>query len=173
MRGVFWKCFFATILAVVVMVLVVAGIVASKSDTKKKVMDHSYLVVDIYGDIAEYDAPAGIMGEFIGDKPETLQRILGNLEKAAVDKRIDGVIFKISSSNSAGLAKLEEMRGAIKKVRAAGKKVYAYTDSMDRAAFYLASACDSIFAPPPANITFIGMSSGSQHLKGTLDKLGI
>jgi protease-4 len=172
-RGVFWKCFFATILAVVVVVLVVGGMVASKSDTKKKVLNHSYLVIDVYGDIAEYDAPAGVMGELMGGKPETLQRILGNLEKASVDKKIDGVIFKISSTNSAGLAMLEEMRAAIKKVRAAGKKVYAYTDSMDRSAFYLASACDSIYAPPPAYITFLGMSSGSQHLKGTLDKLGI
>ncbi|HVO76951.1 MAG TPA: signal peptide peptidase SppA [Candidatus Bathyarchaeia archaeon] len=173
MRGVFWKCFFATILAVAVIVLVVAGIVASKSETKKKVLDHSYLVVDVYGDIAEYDAPSGVLGELMGDKPETLQRILGNLEKAAVDKRIDGVIFKISSTNSAGFAMLEEMRDAIKKVRAAGKKVYAYTDSMDRNAFYLAAACDTIYAPPPAEVMFLGMSSGAQHVKGTLDKLGI
>jgi protease-4 len=169
----FWKCFFATILAVAVMALVVVGMVASKSEGKKKVGDHSYLVIDIYGEIAEYDPPAGIMAEVMGGKPETLQRILSNLEKAAVDKKIDGVIFKISSSNSAGPAMLEEMRGAIKKVRAAGKKVYAYTDSMDRNAFYLASACDSIYAAPPAYITFLGMSAGSQHIKNTLDKLGI
>jgi protease-4 len=173
MRGVFWKCFFATLFAFVVMALVVVGIVASKADSKKEIKAHSYLVVDIYGDIAEYDPPAGVMGEIMGGKPETLQRILSNLEKAGVDKKIDGVIFKISSSNSAGLAMLEEMRGAIKKVRAAGKKVYAYTDSMDRKAFYLAAACDSIYAPPPAYITFMGMSAGSQHVKLMLAKLGI
>jgi protease-4 len=170
---VFWNCFIATILAFAVMVFVVVGMVASQSGDKKKVEDHSYLVVDIYGEIAEYDPPSGVMGEVMGGKPETLQRVLGNLEKAAVDDRIDGIVFKISSSNTAGLAKLEEMRGAIKKVRAAGKKVYAYTDSMDRSAFYLAAACDSIFAPPPAYISFLGMGGGSQHIKNTLDKLGI
>ena len=138
----FWNCFFATILAFAVAAVIVVGMVASKSEGKKKVENHSYLVIDIYGDIAEYDAPAGIMSEVIGGKPETLQRVLGNLEKAAVDTRIEGVIFKISSTNGAGLAMLEEMRGAIKKVRAAGKKVYAYTDSMDRNAFYLAASCD-------------------------------
>jgi protease-4 len=170
---VFWKCFFATILAFAVVALVIVGIVASKGDTKKKIEDRSYLVVDVYGDISEYDVPAGIMGEVIGGKPETLQRILGNLEKVALDKKIDGVIFKISSSNGAGLAMLEEMRGAIKKVRAAGKKVFAYTDSMDRNSFYLAAACDSIYAPPPAYISFMGMGSGSLHARGMLDKLGI
>jgi len=169
---VFWKCFFATILAAVVMGAAVIGVVGAKGESKKKIEGHSYLVIDIYGEIAEYDAPSGIMGA-VGGKPETLQRVLGNLEKASVDKRIDGVIFKISSSNSAGLAMLEEMRGAIKKVRGAGKKVYAYTDSMDRNAFYLASACDSIYAAPPTYLSFLGMGSGSQHVKLMLDKLGI
>ncbi len=170
---VFWKCFFATMLAFAVVVFAVAGMVASKSEGKKKVESHSYLVVDIYGEIAEYDPPAGIMGEVMGGKPETLQRVLGNLEKAAIDKRIDGVILKISATNGAGRAMLEEMRGAIKKVRAEGKKVYAYTDSMDREVFYLAAACDMICAPPPANVSFLGMGAGSQHVKNALDKLGI
>jgi protease-4 len=169
----FWSCFFATILALAVVAFVIVGMVSSKGDTKKRIPDHSYLVVDVYGDIPEYDPPAGLLGSIAGGRPETLQRILGNLEKASVDQRIDGVIVKVSSSNSAGLAMLEEMRGAIKKVRAAGKKVLAYTDSMDRNSFYLAAACDSIYAPPPANITFLGMSSGSQHLKRLLDKVGI
>lgn len=173
MKGVFWKCFFATILAFVVIVVAAAGIVSSKSGEKKKIETHSYLVIDIYGDITEYDPPTNVMGMAIGGKAETLQRILGNLEKVCADKRIDGVIVKVSASNGAGRAMLEEMRGAIKKVRASGKKVYAYTDSMDRRAFCLAAACDSIFAPPPAYISFIGMSSGAQHAKRMLEKLGI
>jgi protease-4 len=170
---VFWRCFFATLLAFAVVAFIVVGMIASKSGGKKKIENHSYLIVDIYGDLPEYDPPAGIMGELAGNKPETLQRVLSNLEKAAIDKRIDGVIVKVSSTNGAGLAMLEEMRGAIKNVRAAGKKVYAYTDSMDRNVFYLAAACDMIVAPPPTNVSFLGMGAGSQHIKNTLDKLGI
>ena len=169
---VFWSCFIATILAIVVTIVVTVGLVASKSDSKKKIEKHSYLVVDVYGDIAEYDAPSGIMG-IVGGKPETLQRILGNLDKAAVDDRIDGVIFKISSSNSMGAAMCEEVRGAIKKVRAAGKKAHCWSDSMDRSSYYLAAACDSIWLAPPANVSFLGLSSGSMHVKGMLDKIGV
>ncbi len=174
MKFVFWKCFFAVILAFIVVAAISAGICSSKFvGAKKEIKDNSYLVVDIYGDLPEYEPPTMFPGVAIGGKPETLQRVLSNLDKAAVDKRIDGVIFKISASNNAGRAKLEEMRNAIKKVRAAGKKVYAFTDMMDRDAFYLASACDSIYAPPSAYVNFLGMSSISQHMKGTLDKLGI
>ncbi len=171
MRG-FWQSFFATILAIVVVALVAAGIVVSKSDSKKKIEDHSWLVVDLYGSIGEYDPPAGLLGA-VGGGGETLQRILGNLEKAAVDERIDGVIIKLSSSNSAGFGMLEEMRGAVKKTRGAGKKVYCWSDSMDRNAFFLASACDSIWLAPPAYVQFTGIGSGSMHVKGALEKLGI
>lgn len=168
----FWRSFFATILAIVVVALVAAAIVVSKSDSKKKIENHSWLVVDLYGAIDEYDAPAGLLGA-VGGGGETLQRVLGNLEKAAVDKRIDGVIMKISGSNDAGLAMLEEMRGAVKKVRGAGKKVYCWSDHMTRNAFYLAAACDSIWLAPPAYVQFIGMGSGSMHVKRALEKLGI
>ncbi len=168
----FWQSFFATILAIVVTASVVVGIVVSKSDSKKKIEDRSWLVVDLYGSIDEYDPPAGILGA-VGGGGETLQRVLGNLEKAAVDKRVEGVVVKISGSNGAGPAMLEEMRGAIRKVRGAGKKVHCWSDDMNRNAYYLASACDSIWLAPPAYVQFIGMGSGSMHLKGTLEKLGI
>ena len=127
----FWQSFFATILAIVVVALVATGVIVSKGDSKKKIEDHSWLVVDFYGSIEEYDPPSGIIGA-VGGGGETLQRILGNLEKAAIDERIEGVIFKISGSNSAGLAMLDEIRGAARKVRGAGKKVFCWSDDLNR-----------------------------------------
>jgi protease-4 len=172
----FFKSFFASLLAIIVVVLIVILIgvgVASMSGKKEPIKDGSYLVIDIYGDIQEYCPPAGIMSEIIGNKPETLQRILGNLKKAAVDDRIEGVIMKMSSSNNAGRAMLQEIRGAIKGVQEKGKKVYGFSDSIDRKTYYLASACDSIFMPPTAYINFLGLSVTTQHIRGTLDKLAI
>lgn len=169
----FFRSFFATILAIIVLFAIVAGIAVSKMESKPKIKDHSWLVVDIYGEILEYDPPTGIMGEIMGGKPETLHRILCNLEKMCVDDRIDGVIMKLSSSNTAGRASMEEMRGAIKKVQKAGKKVLAFSDSFDRRVYYLAAACDSIYAPPSANIAFLGMRVATMHVKHSLKKLGM
>jgi len=170
----FLKLFFALLLSVVFILAIFAGILVYKSGGGGvKIKDHSYLALDIYGEIPEYHPPESVMGEVFGGKPETLQRLLDNLEKARYDKRIDGVILKISSSNNLGLAKIEELRGAIKKVRKAGKEVLCFTDSMDRNSYYLASACDSIFATPSASFIFIGFSSTSEHVKGTLEKLKI
>ena len=151
----------------------VGGIIAAKSSQKPKIKDHSYLVIDIYGQITEYCPPSTFIGEIMGGSPETLTRILCNLKKVSVDDRIDGVILKISSSNSAGYAYLEEIRGAVKKVQAAGKKVYCFTDSMNRKAYYLAAACDSIFMAPGGGVSFTGMAVRTEHYKNTLEKLDI
>ncbi len=169
----FLRSFFATMLAIIVIFAIVAGIAVSKMESKPKIKDHSWLVVDIYGEILEYNPPTDIMAEIMGDKPETLTRILCNLEKACVDDRIEGVIMKISGNNTAGRASLQEMRGAIKKVQKAGKKVYAFSDNFDRRAYFLAAACDSIFIPPPAYVSFHGMSVTTTHIKRSLEKLGI
>lgn len=169
----FFRAFFASLLAIVVVVAIVAGVVVSKAGQKPKIKDHSYLVIDIYGSILEYNPPTDLMSEIVGGKPETLQRILGNLEKVCVDDRIDGVIMKISATNGAGIAMIQEIRGAIRKVQGAGKKVYGYSDSITLRSYLLAAACDSIFMPACAYVDFRGLAAESEHIKGTLDKLGI
>ncbi|NIM65404.1 MAG: signal peptide peptidase SppA [Candidatus Latescibacteria bacterium] len=169
----FLRNFFAGFLALVVFTAICYLVAKSKLEEKPEIKDRSYLIVDIYGEIFEYDPPTGVMGGMFEGKPETLNRILCNLEKAAVDDRIEGVIMKLSASNTAGGAMHQEMRRAIKKVRKAGKPVYAFTDDMDRNTVSLASACDSIFATPTAWVVFTGMSLTSMHVKSMLDKLGI
>ena len=169
----FFRTFFATLLALVVLVALVIGVVAIKSGQKPKIKDHSYLVIDIYGEVLEYNPPGGIMAEVLGGGPETLHRILGNLEKAAVDDRIDGVIMKLSASNTMGTAMRGEVRDAVKKVRDTGKKVYAFTDYMDSRTYLVAAACDSIYMPPNSYFNFTGFRVASSHFKGTLEKLGI
>jgi protease-4 len=169
----FFRSFFASILAFVVILVVVVGVVAIKSSQKPKIKDHSYLIVDIYGEVLEYDPPGGIMSEIVGGSPETLHRILGNLEKAAVDDRIDGVIIKVSSSNNMGYAMREEIRGAIKKVRTSGKKVYAFSDALDRSVYVVAAACDSIYMAPTGYVSFVGSGVKSTHVKNMFEKIGI
>ncbi len=137
------------------------------------VADHSWLVIDVYGSIPPYDPPESISASVLGEKPETLQRILANLEKAKADHRIDGVIMKVSSSNSLGYASIGDIRESIQELRDAGKPVIAYSDGLDRNSLYLASACDSIFMPGVADLALTGYGYVDMFAKGTLDKLDI
>jgi protease-4 len=169
----FFKTFFASILAVITIAVVVLIIVLVVTSKKEKIRDHSYLVIDIYGDVFEYDPSPDIMSELMGAKPLTLQMILSNLEKASVDERIEGIIMKLNWNNNLGYAKCEEIRGAIKNVQKAGKKVYAFSDSSDKKTYFIAAACDKIYMPPNAFVSFEGFVTAVPHIKGTLDKLGI
>jgi protease-4 len=169
----FLRSFLASVLAIVVVAGLVVGGVLWKLEEKAKIEDGSYLVLDLYGTITEYDAPGGVLGAVLGGGGETLQRILDNLARAAVDDRIAGVILKLSSNNSLGAAKLEEIRAAVKAVQAAGKPVYGFADSCDRKTYYLAAACDSLFAPPTAYLGFTGLGLTTSHVKRSLVKLGI
>lgn len=169
----FFRSFFASLFALIAVILIVAGVIGAKPEKKPAIKDHSYLVIDVDGDILPYYPPDGVMGQVLGGEGETLHRILGNLEKAAADKRIDGVVMKVSATNSLGLASLGEVRGAVKKVREKGKTVYAFADNLDRNAVFLASACDSIFMPPAGYVTFTGFGGAATFVKNALDKLGI
>lgn len=177
MKG-FFKTLFAVLIAnvvllgflVVTVVVIGAGMEAGK---KPDVEKGTYLVIDIYGEVLAYHPPESFPESIIGGSPETLHRILGNLEKAAVDDRIEGVIIKISSNNTLGMAMMEEIRGAIRKIQDYDKVVYAYSDNLDRNGLYLASACDSIFMPWPAEIYFSGWGLTRTYYKGMLEKLGI
>jgi protease-4 len=165
--------FLGALLAILLIGALTAGIGSCVAGKKSKIEDHSWLIIEMNGDLLEYDPPGGIISEISGGDTETLQRILSNFEKAARDDRIQGVIFKVSMESSAGWAKTMEIREAVKRFRDLGKKVYGWAESFTRDQYPLLSACDEIYAPPTAYIQFHGVAMDSPHVRQALDKLGI
>ena len=157
----------------VIVVLVIAGGIALALNKKPHVDKGSWLVVDLYGPVHEYAPPSGVLGEAMGSDALVLQDIVDSLDKAALDDRIKGVIWKLSATNTAGLAKLEEMRAATARVRAAGKQVIAWGDTYNLRTLFLASACNQILMPAGGYFEFKGLANESMYVRGTLDKLGV
>ena len=175
-RAGFLSQLLATVVGVVLTLGLIVGAVLVKAGGggQGKIRGHSWLVVDLYGALPEYDLPGdGLAGAVLGGDAATLQRVLTDLEKARVDKRIDGVILKLSSNCGAGAAKLQEIREQVLALRAAGKQVYGWADTLDRPVYALAAACDSLFMPPTGYLRFAGFAAVSQHIRGALDKLGV
>ena len=158
------------ILLLVVVAAGVGGLVASR-DTK--IRDHSWLLVDLQEELPEYDPPGGVLSAVTGGDVETLQRVLDNLGKARVDERIDGVILRVSAGGAGGRAKIQEIRGAIARLREADKKVLCWSSSFDSPTYLLLAACSEVLAPQSASIQFTGFAGGGMHVKRSLDKLGI
>ncbi len=152
--------------------LLLLMIVGASSGGPPSIDDGSWLVLDMRGGIPEYAPPAGPLGILSGES-ETLQRLLDNLEKAAADERIEGVVLKLATDHGFGAAKSQEFRAAVKGVQDAGKQVIAYAESLDRPTVYLAANADKIVVPPTAYINFIGFGLETTHVKGMLEKLGI
>ncbi len=169
----FWVSLAAAVLALVLVVGIILGLAAWKLDSKSDIEDHSWLHLDIYGSLPEYDPPSGLAGALTGGDNQTLQSILTNLEMASHDERIDGVVIQLSAANDAGRGKLEEIRRAVSRVQAAGKPVLAFADNIDLNVLYTAAVCDSFFCPPPAYILVTGIDSSIPHVKQSLAKMGV
>lgn len=102
-----------------------------------------------------------------------LNEILKNLNKAADDDKIKGVLIENGLLNS-GWATTEEIRNAIEKFRSTGKFVIAYSDYvMTQECYYLSTAADKIFINPGSMVDFKGLSSEVMFYKKALDKLGV
>lgn len=169
----FFKNFFAWLLAMIVLIAAFGLVAYFTLDKAPKIRDRSYLVMDLRGDLPEYDPPADVTGMILGSDSLTGQAVLTDLAKAAVDARIQGIILKLGTDVGGGSAIHQEIRQAISDVRATGKKVYAYAYTLDRKVIFLAAACDAIYAPPTAYISFLGLVSSSLHVKNALEKLDI
>ncbi len=143
------------------------------SDAATFVEDDSVLLLDLAGPLPE-EAPFDPLGALLGTFEVTLLDVIDALEKAAVDDRIEAVWLR-PDGVMASWATLSEVRGALDGYRASGKPLYASSgpNGFDEAAYYLASAADSIFTPPEAGFELNGFYLSAPFFAGTLDKLGI
>jgi len=110
-------------------------------------------------------------------KQMSLRSILDAIEKARRDQRIVGIYLdatRISGSdNTAGFATFKEIRQALAKFRAAGKKVVAYGMDWGEREYYLSSVADTIVLNPLGAMEINGLSSQPMFLAGALQKYGI
>lgn len=162
---VFW-----VVVVLVVLALVAVGVSAGRGT---KVPADSWLVVDLRSAITEYDPPADLMGQVLGERGTTLQQTLDNLAKATADRRIKGALIMLSATSAPGGASREELREALADMRAAGKRVVTWAEGLNAAGVHLAAASDTVAMCPTGTVIFIGSQARSMHVRGMLDKIGV
>ena len=94
------------------------------------------------------------------------------MDKAAKDEKIGGVVLRLRDPQI-GLAKVDELRAAINRVRKEGKKVFADVHSASTRDYLVASACDQIVMPESGSLMINGIQAEVMFFKGLFDKLGI
>ena len=99
--------------------------------------------------------------------------ILSNLNKAADDDRIKGVLIENGLMIN-GWGKAEEIRNALLKFKESGKFIISYTDYvMTQESYYISSVADEIYVNPNAMMEFKGLVSEIIFYKDALEKLGV
>jgi len=105
-------------------------------------------------------------------KPDTELETLRILKRAAGDKKLRGVLVN-TSGFSAGREYLWELRIALEKCRAGGKKVAAYFDNADMDFYCFLSAADRIIMDRGGMLFVPGYSLGRFFVRESLEKLGV
>ena len=149
----------------------IAIIVSALRGNQPSIRDNSVLALKISGALPDY-VPDDPFRRLFGGQPQSLSSLMTQFRKAKADHRISAVLLDIDMSE-AGWAKSEEIREAIADFRTSGKPVYAYMETGLNKDYYIATACDKIFVPPPGELFTIGLAADVMFFRGSLDKLGI
>ena len=75
-----------------------------------------------------------------------------------------------------GWGKAQEIRDAIVRLRAAGRRTVAYLEFEPiggNAEYYIASAADRVYIAPGTALPFVGLAAEYLFLGGMFDKLGV
>lgn len=111
-------------------------------------------------------------GGLLSDMTPHLHRIVERIDKAAQDARVKGLVLVIESP-ALGRARVDEIRAAIARVRAAGKPVAAHLVGGSAVQYELALACDTIAMPPAATLEITGVRAEMMFFKSMLDRMGV
>lgn len=157
-------------------------IAAALRDTGPQVKDKSVLVFDLSLNITD-SGPASSTRDVIGDALSgeranfvSLRTVVDTLDKASQDKRIIALFLdgsQTSTSGASGLATLKEVREAMERFQASGKKIIAYDVDLGKQEYYLSSVADRIILNPMGSVQINGLSTQPIFFTGALEKFGI
>jgi protease-4 len=155
------------------LVLVIALLL---SDTTLQLEDKSVLVFNLSSQIKDSQSDSSLEDILLADEIEiiTLRQVIEAIEKATEDDRIVALFLdgRRGSINS-GYASLTEIRSALERFRASGKKIIAYNVSWNEKDYYLGSVADTIIINPMGLMEIDGFSSPQLFFAAALEKYGI
>jgi len=101
-----------------------------------------------------------------------LVKTLVRLRALERDRGVSGVLLEVWGGDWS-FGRAGEIRRAVQRLRAAGKKVVAYLRDADMADYYAVSASDRVLLHPSADLTLRGIAWEGVYLKELMDKVGV
>jgi len=175
----FFKIFFATLLALIVVgvlgIVILLGLLGSALSPDKVVISpNGVLVLETSQELSEQKVsnPLGMLTRKGDGGTPGLFDVIRLIDNAAQDDNIKGIYLK-TEGNANGFATNQEFRNALTRFKAAGKWIYAYGENMSQQSYFVASAASKVYLHPKGGLDFNGFYSQVTFLKGLLEKLEI
>lgn len=107
----------------------------------------------------------------------TLPGLVQVLARAATDPRVVALVVRLGAGGF-GLARVEEVRDAVRSLREAGKHTVAFSETMGEAepghgGYYLSTAFDEVWLQPSGSLGLTGLLAAVPFAREGLDRLGL
>nr|NIV11311.1 signal peptide peptidase SppA [Fodinibius sp.] len=178
----FFKTLIAATLGTLIALLLIffIGIITvstSSQEPEPYIQSNSVLKISLRGMLPSQDSqnPLDELFNQSNNDKVSLETLKENLAKAKVHDNVEGVWLEIDFM-SESWANLQEAHRLISAFRDSSDKfIYASTNDLgyNEKGYYLATAADSIFAPPETFFEFDGFFSQVTFFDGMFEKLGI
>jgi len=157
---------------VAVGVLLVAGSVCLGSGTASTPKPAPPVVAHFHLSGVLSEKPVADPFGLLAGEMTSLKDLIRRLGKASTDDQVKAVVLTFDHMGI-GFGQLEELRRAIERVKATGKKVYTYAEDMTTAEYGLLCAGDRLCVAPQSTLWLTGLYGESLYVKGLLDKIGV
>ena len=150
--------------------MIYAGLSAKPAPVRDGVLD-----LDLKGSLVEQPARrdwadvagGGRLGEF------RLRDLVAAMDAAKDDGRVKAVALDLDGFIGGGQTAIGDLADAVRRVRASGKPVIAYSTGFTNDSYQLASAASEIWLNPLGAVAIAGPGGSNLYYKGLLDKLGV
>lgn len=161
----------------ILLLFAVLGILRQENVTTAAVPTSAALEIDFNQSFSEVRGDNMLISGFSGGSTLSFYDLIKAINTAASDKRVKLLIARVSESDL-GLAQIQDLRQAVRKFQAQGKKAYLFSSGFGSfgggtSEYYLAAAFDEIWMQPNAEAGVTGISMEVPFMRGLLDKIGV
>lgn len=135
-----------------------------------------YIVMPVEGPLPERPAPPRGFWErrlpLLPPEPFSMHAFNVRLRRVADADNVDGVLL-VFRGLTGGLASIQNLRRAIDRLRASGKRCVVYTPYLNLLHYYAATAADTIIVPPGAQFDVLGLYADVAFYRDALAQIGV
>ena len=161
---------------VLLFMLLFFGLLYAGLSARPKPVSDGVLALDLDGVVVEQPARAELSELAAGGsrmKQYRLRDLVAALDEARDDGRVKAVALDLEGFLGGGQAAMSDLADALRRVRASGKPVIAYSVGYGDDAYQLAAAASEVWLNPLGAVAIAGPGGSNPYFKGLLDKLGV